>query len=351
MSTYQRGRNWYIDFTFKGQRVRESIGPKRKTANEVIAKRKAEIAENKYLDKRKDPGPIKFHNFAKEYLKWSIANKKPSAKTRELSMMRILDRTFGEKYLHEIDSLQIDRWKMNRRKQVKPSTTNRELAVLKTFFTKAIEWGKSMENPAKRVKLFKGVTQRLRYLMPDEVQRLISNCSDHLRPIVIVAVHTGMRKGEILSLRWEQIDFEKGIITLTDTKNDQRRYVPMDETVKSTLREMERKNDYVFCGLKPGRPLVWIELSFHKVLEKSGIEDFKIHDLRHTFASNLVMGGVDLVTVKELLGHKTIEMTLRYAHLAPNHKMRAVNILDQVMSQIPPQEKAEEAKILKFERK
>ena len=82
----------------------------------------------------------------------------------------------------------------------------------------------------------------LRYLMPDEVQRLISNCSEHLKPIVIVAVHTGMRKGEILSLRWDQIDFEKGIITLVDTKNDQRRYVPMDETVKSTLRRVEKKS-------------------------------------------------------------------------------------------------------------
>ena len=167
---------------------------------------------------------------------------------------------------------------------------------------------------------------------------------------MIVAVHTGMRKGEILNLRWDQVDFEKGIITLTDTKNDQRRYVPMDEMVKSTLREMERKNDYIFCGLCPGRPLVWIELSFRKVLEKSGIEDFKIHDLRHTFASNLVMSGVDLVTVKELLGHKTIEMTLRYSHLAPDHKMRAVNILDQVMSQIPPQEERHERKILEFKR-
>ena len=201
-----------------------------------------------------------------------------------------------------------------------------------------------------RGSLLKGVTKRLRYLRPDEIQRLISNCSDHLKPIVIVAVHKGMRKGEILSLRWDQVDFEKGIITLTDTKNDQRRYVPMDETVRSTLREMERKNDYIFCGLKPRRPLVWIELSFRKVLEKSGIEDFKIHDLRHTFASNLVMSGVDLVTVKELLGNKTIEMTLRYSHLVPDHKMRAVNILDQVMSQIPPQEERHERKILEFKR-
>jgi integrase len=88
-----------------------------------------------------------------------------------------------------------------------------------------------------------------------------------------------MRKGEVLSLRWDQVDFEKGIITLVDTKNDQRRYVPIDETVKSTLMGVDKKNDYVFCGKKPGRPLAWVEFSFHNALEKSGIDDFRIHDL------------------------------------------------------------------------
>jgi site-specific recombinase XerD len=100
----------------------------------------------------------------------------------------------------------------------------------------------------------------------------------------------------------------------------------------------------------PFSPLVWVELSFHNALEKAGIEDFKIHNLRHTFTSNILISGVDFITVRELLGHKTIDMTLRYAHLAPNHKMRAVNILDQVMSQNPPQEERQERKILEFKR-
>jgi integrase len=282
-----------------------------------------EIVENKYLDIRKEPDPIRFHDFAKKYLKWSIENKKPSAKTREMSMMRSLDREFGEKFLHTITSFDIEGWKVKRKKanrekakkkrEVKPATVNRELAVLKTLFNKAVEWGKLKESPARKVKPLNGGVNRLRYLMPDEVQRLISNCSDHLKPIVIVAVHTGMRKGELLSLRWDQVDFQKGIITLTDTKNNECRHVPMDETVKSTLMALERKTEYIFCGLKPGRPLVWIEMSFHKALEKSGIEDFKIHDLRHTFASNLVMSGkVDLNRVRQLLGHKSLEMTLTF---------------------------------------
>src|SRR5512136_2400878 len=106
MAVYQRGENWYIDFTFHGQRIREMIGPSRKGAEKVIAKRKAEIAENKFLDVRKDPDPVKFHDFAKEYLQWSKANKKPSTYKRDVSTMRLLDREFGTKTLQEITAWQ-----------------------------------------------------------------------------------------------------------------------------------------------------------------------------------------------------------------------------------------------------
>lgn len=344
MGVFKRGNNWYISFWFKGERIKESIGPSRRVAEAVIAKRKAEIAENKFLDKRKELPPVKFHDFAVEFLKWAKGEHKPGSRQRELSIMRTLEKGFGDKNIHEITAWSIEQYKMKRKEEVKASSVNRELTMLKSMLNKAVEWGKLKEAP-KRVKLLKGVKSRLRYLMPDEVQRLISNCSDHLKPIVVVAVHTGMRKGEFLSLQWKQIDFEKGIITLSDTKNDQRRYVPMDETVKSTLSEIKRKSDYVFRGKKEGKPLVWIELSFHNALEKSGIEDFKIHDMRHTFASNLVMAGVDLMTVKELLGDKSIEMTMRYAHLAPEHKMRAVNVLDEVLNR-PQVEKEEEKKVV-----
>jgi site-specific recombinase XerD len=105
----------------------------------------------------------------------------------------------------------------------------------------------------------------------------------------------------------------------------------MNETVKATLKEIERKGDHVFCNGEGGT-FANVRRSFETAVRKSGIEDFRFHDLRHTFASNLVMEGVDIMTVKDLMGHKDLTMTLRYSHLAPNHKMRAVNILDRVMS-------------------
>ena len=343
MSIYQRGKNWYIDFTFHGQRVREMIGPSRKGAEKVIAKKKAEIAENKFLDKRKDPAPVKFYDFAKEYLQWAKANKKSSTYTRDVSIMRLFDKEFERKTFQEITAWQIEKWKSRRKEGLQAASVNRELALLKHMFSMAVKWRKLKENPAKDVKRFKGETKRVRFLMPDEVQRLLSNCGDFLdgllKPIVTVAVHTGMRKGEILSLQWPQVNFEQGIISIFDTKNHERRDIPMDETAKVTLQAVERKGDLVFSN-RNGKQIghAQIHLAFHEALKKSGITDFRFHDLRHTFASNLVMQeGVELNDVRELLGHKNMSMTLRYAHLSPKHKTRVVNILDRVMSQNPPQ--------------
>jgi len=339
MAIYKRGDNWYIDFAFHGQRIREMIGPSRKGAEKVIAKRRAEIAENKFLDKRKEPDPVKFYDFAKEYLEWAKANKKPSSCSRDLYTMRILDKEFEGKTIQEITTWQIEKYKSKRREQFKPATVNRELALLKHMFTKAVEWGKCNENPAKKVKLLKGAVDRVRFLMPDELQRVLCRCGDRLQPVVMVAVHTGMRQGELLGLKWDQVNVEQGMISILDTKNHTRRDIPMNETVKAVLRGIEKRGEYVFSWDHGGRfSRTVVQKGFRQAVREAGIEDFRFHDLRHTFASNLVMQeGVELNDVRELLGHKTMSMTLRYAHLSPKHKTRVVSLLDGVMSQNPPQ--------------
>ncbi len=375
-NVYKRGENYYIDFWFHGKRHREMIGPSRKGAEKIIAKRKAEIAENKFLDKKKELPPVNFHEFAKEYMTFSKANKKPSSFKSDLQKMRMLDRAFGGRNLGDITTWQIEKWKSKRKETVRmpdatldqkegtwrveylgwkgvrrtrtfkskndaeiffakcgerigPYEVNRELSLLKHIFTKAIEWGKLKDNPAKKVKLLKGEVKRVRFLMPDEIQILLSNCADHLRPIVVVAANTGMRKSEILNLEWDRVNLDQGIITLLDTKNHERRDIPMNRRVKEVLTEMEKRKDgpHVFCN-GDGGTFANVRRSFDTAVRRSGIRDFRFHDLRHTFASNLVMAGVDLNTVRELLGHKTLAMTLRYSHLAPDYKTRAVNVLD-----------------------
>ena len=132
MSIYQRGENWYVDFVYKGQRIRESIGPSRKSAEKVIAKKKREIAENKYLDVRKDPDPITFHDFAKEYLQWAKRTRNPLPYQGDLYLMRTVDREFEGKTIQEITAWQIEKCKSKRRELVKPATVNRELCLDQT---------------------------------------------------------------------------------------------------------------------------------------------------------------------------------------------------------------------------
>ena len=283
-------------FCFHGRRVWEMIGPSRMDADKIIAKKKTEIIENKYLDIRKEPDPVKFHEFAKEYLQWAKANKKGSTCAKDISVMRNLDMYFEGRNLHEITTWDIEKWKVERKEKLKPASVNRELALVKHLFSKAVEWKKLKENPAKIIKRLKGETSRLRYLMPDEIQILLSNCDaliwGLLKSLVTVALHTGARQGELRDLKWPQIDFDLGIITLLDTKNGERRDISMNETVRTTLEALERKSEFVFpCTNGNGLNHARIHIAFHEVLTKSGIEDFHVHDLRHTFASNLVMNG------------------------------------------------------------
>jgi integrase len=151
-----------------------------------------------------------------------------------------------------------------------------------------------------------------------------------LRPLVETAVHTGMRLGELLNLTWAQVDLEHRLILIHESKNNQRRQVLPNSVASEVLAKLPRflNSPYVFCQreglqLKPRT----VEYIFSEALKRAGITDFRFHDLRHTFASWLVMRGVDLKTIQELLGHKDYHMTLRYAHLSPVHKRATIEKL------------------------
>lgn len=259
-------------------------------------------------------------------------NKTLNSYNRDLTSMRHLEEDFKDKYFNEITQEQIEKYRTKRKEVVGICSVNREIALLKHMYTKAIEWGKVTENPARKVKVrLNEEVQRVRFLMPQEISRLLSHCPDNLRPIVIVALHTGMRKEEILSLRWSQVNLETGIIHLPKTKNHNSRNIKMNQTVKKTLSEMEKRGEFVFCKAN-GERFSKLPGPFEDVVKKAGIEDFHFHDLRHTFASTLVLAGKDILVIQKLLGHKKLDMTLRYAHLAPNYG-DAVNILDGIFGQ------------------
>ncbi|MFC1592572.1 tyrosine-type recombinase/integrase [Candidatus Omnitrophota bacterium] len=332
MAIYKRNNNYWIDYYANGKRKREKIGTSKALAETVLKKRKVEIAENRFLDIRKEQ-KIRFEDFANEYLE--IHSKLKKSYYTDVKIVGLLKKFFGGKYLYEVTSLDIEKFKSKRASEVSPATVNRALAVLKSMFNRAIVWGKAKHNPCKAVKMFKENNQRLRFLEREEIDKLLANCYEHLKPIVIVALHTGMRKSEILGLKWKDIDIKRNIIHLLDTKNGEKREVPMNEIVQKTIIGVLKHPDtqYIFCN-KYGKPYGDIKRSFLTAIKKSDIVNFHFHDLRHTFASQLVMSGVDLNTVRELLGHKSLEMTLRYSHLSPDHKKRAVDILGKRMDTI-----------------
>ena len=146
-------------------------------------------------------------------------------------------------------------------------------------------------------------------------------------------LHSEMRRGEILNLKWEQVDVKHGFILLEITKNGERREIPIDNTLTMMFNSMPwgLESVYVFTDPRIGKPYKLVQTSFETALKRAEIRDFRFHDLRHTFASHLVMAGVDLTSRRELLGHKSLAMTIRYAHLAPGHKRRAINMLDKVL--------------------
>ncbi len=332
MGVFRRNNDYWIDYYVSGQRRREKIGTSKALAETVLKKRKVEIAENKFLDIRQEQ-KIRFSCFADEYMELYSKPNNIAWKRSILPNMKALKRFFVDRLLTEINPHLIEKFKVERIKEVSPAATNRALTLLKSMFNRAIEWEKfDTVNPVTRVKFFREDNHKLRYLEKEEIKRLINNCEDSLRSIIIVALNTGMRKAELFNLKWHDIDFNNGVIHLLRTKNGEKREIPMNEAVKTAM-VITRKNPdsaYVF-STKRGNPYTDIRKPFARSLKRAGIENFRFHDLRHTFASQLAMAGVDLNTIRELMGHKSTRMTIRYAHLSANHKTHAVDLLGRCM--------------------
>lgn len=339
MCVFRKNGEFWIDYYANGQRKREKVGPSKTLADKALMKRKIQIAEGKFLeiDNRKK---IRFKDFAPIYSE-IYASKKRSWESTDQQYLKRLTPFFGNKFLHEITSLMVHRYQTERREavtfkgtKVSAAYVNRELACLKCMFNKAIEWDYLKENPVNKIKFEKENNKRIRFLEKEELKHLLECCNEHMRAMVILAVNTGMRKAEIRYLKWQDVDFHRGIITLHYTKNGETRRIPLNNTARVTLMQIGRHltSPYIFCD-DGGAPLK-IRSAFEGALRKAGIKDFHFHDLRHTAASYLAMSGVDLNTIREILGHKSLEMVLRYAHLSPTYQANAVSRLDVQMDTI-----------------
>lgn len=378
---YKRGTVWWIRYAGLDSKIKfESGGKSFKDAQDLLIQRKNEVKEGKEPIPKKRIANHIFNELAEHYKAWGDGRQRGFI-TKKYHIAQ-LQEVFGNIPLRAFTTRFVEEWQTKRMADNKPATVNRLLATLKHMFTKAVEWEMVEEDTLKRVrrvKLLSENNRRLRYLSKEECKALVNACSPHVRPIVITALNTGMRKGEILSLEWEKhIDLRHGFILLDKTKNGERREVPINNTLREALQGIVRRIDspYVFIDGE-GKRFKDVKRSFATALKKAelercqecnqerqktdtkepgnclscgmkmerrGIKDFHFHDLRHTFASHLVMAGIDITTVKELLGHKTLTMTLRYAHLAPAHKVKAVEILEGAMNGKPTIQKLYSAK-------
>lgn len=337
MGLYRRKDSsvWWMSFSFQGKQYQKSTGTEdKKIAQRIYDVIKGKTASGKWIpEEMLIEKKYTFSQLAQKYSEWCLGRQRSFRKWKSYVIKHLSDR-FNDMELNEFDTYTVETMQSEiLKKNRTAATANRCRAVLMHMFAKAVEWDMVSEEVLKKIrraKPLKGEKRRLRFLSLQEVERLINSCDEHLKPIVITALNTGMRKGEILSLKWANVDLNHGFILLDMTKNGERREIPINETMRNVLYSLDRRLDvpYVFYDKATGKPYQDVKRSFAGASRRAKITDFRFHDLRHTFASHLVMSGVDITTVKELLGHKTLTMTLRYAHLAPTHKIEAVKKLD-----------------------
>lgn len=304
-----------------------------------------------------------------EYGPWVETHRK-DGKATMARLKACFAEEFGNKKLTDINPWIVEKWRAARLKGgIMVATINRDLVALKAALAKAVEWKLIDAHPLQGVKLGKvDSAPKTRFLDDDEEERLRKaldereeriragrdsanqwrrvrgyetlpdlrtvTFADLLKPLILTALNTGMRRGELFGLTWADVDLERRILTVLadNAKAGKTRHIPLNSEVLATLTDWRKQaadtNGRVFPARDGGR-LDNIKTAWTGLLKKADISHFRFHDLRHSFASRLVMAGVDLAVVRELMGHGDIQMTLRYSHLAPEHKAAAVERLTQ----------------------
>ena len=313
----------------QGREHREKVGRK-KLAIKVYEKRRTEIAERRFFPERIRRRDVQLKDVIREHLGRvrGVLRSYPD----QARCGRLWTAVLGDRTLRAIVPGDVQRYVAKRITEVSAASVNRELAFLKRVFNVAIDDGLCEKNPARKVKLIKENNARVRYLTDDEEAKLRVRVGEDHWPVVELALNTGLRRAELFGLRWENVDFKTNVLTIPRAKAGRARRVPMNSRVRDLLRALPSrlKGDWVFPSGSGGTALDsqnFMNRVFTPAVKGAGIQDFRWHDLRHTFASRLVMKGVDIRTVQELLGHSDIRMTLRYSHLSPAHLLDAVEKL------------------------
>ena len=320
---FKRSGVWWTCIRYKGRKIQRSLETSdKRLAKAIEAKVRTEIIEGKYFEK--STGQKKtFKDLMKKFMDEHAPTVSDSMQESYGCSLKPLSSFFGNLNLASIMVDKISDYKVKRRNEgVSPATINIELAMLSKALNCAVQdWRWLKEAP--RIKREKLNNERKRWLKSDEEKRLKSVCldlgHDWLKDIVVFDINTGLRMGELISLEWPEVNLFRKTIFVKETKNKESRTVPLNQQAfeilmrKSKVRNIHSK--LVFPDLAFGK---WDKSNLgkrlRKVLSKAGIEDFRFHDLRHTFGSRLAQAGVDINTIARLMGHKDLKMTQRYIH-------------------------------------
>lgn len=334
----QNSPNWYISYYHNGVRVREAVSPKKSDAQKVLAQRLTAIQEGKHpVLRNKKRQKITFAEFSKTYI---TDYAKPNKKTYRSDISRMktsLIPFFGDMQISEIDSSHMAQYKKLRLTQkcqkrdslVTPATVNKEVKLVKHIIKKASKWlGIKIQD----IELdLTTELPRERILTNEEIRELVENSQPPLKYAILVALNTGMRRGEILSLRWENVNLERNFITVTalDSKSKRIRRIPINSDLRKLIVKLKMArngNRYVLQNPLTRKPFLDFARSWKTLLAETGIDGVRFHDCRHTFASHFLMNGGDLYTLKELLGHKELNTTARYLTITTAYKNQAIEL-------------------------
>jgi integrase len=325
---------WWIRYTDQnGKRHREKVGSYG-AAEKLLDKRHTEVLEDRKLPElSRSRSVVTFGDLCDDALAHSTAENSPK-QTYELgTRINVLKPIFGSRPADSIRKSEVVNWLANEAdvREWKPASRNRWQATFSLIFRVGIDNERIDKNPAARIRRKTEGNGRVRFLSDAEEKRLfaaIDKLFPEFRPHVQLAIHTGLRLTEQYSLRWNQVDLERRQIHLPKTKNGDARVIRLNSVAVEALEALRPvRTGPVFPSVRTGDSLQGPRGWFPAALEKARIDEFSWHCLRHTFGSKLVMAGVDLRTVAELLGHRTLQMVMRYSHLAPEHQVDAVDRL------------------------
>ncbi len=346
MGLYRRKDSpiWWMSFSVNKKQYQRSTGTAdKRLAENILAKVKTQVVEGKWFE-FDEARQHTFEEMMERYLNnHSKISKSFSAYKNDKTYIKHLSKVFAGLTLDMITPQLISAYKTERLEEGKsPQTVKHEMNCLTRAFNLAMrEWRWINHNPCFNVEKPKVNNQILRWLTNNEEEQLLQASKGYLNgqlpDIIIVALHTGMRQGEILNLKWKDIDMFRRTITIMQMKTKEPKTIPMNDTLTDLIMRKSKvinMSGYVFITSKGTRILnTNLQREFWKALKAAEITNFRFHDLRHTFATRLIQNGVDLYAVAKLLGHKDVKTTQRYAHHHPESLRQSVKILDNFSSQ------------------